>query len=120
LREEVAIIDRVEEKRKKLAPYLSDPKVLARLLCAISSINYSYQEWKKTVIWGANRRNKYEEVYDLVLELLADRSFSEYDQRLIKVNRSGIVRYHKPHCKAITHNKLLLMMRMVRLLTKSE
>ena len=73
LREETVLITKPAEKKQKLAPFIHDPKVLARLLCGISSINYPYLEWKMTLLWGISKRNKYEEVYNLVMELLADK-----------------------------------------------
>lgn len=76
LREEVALLSRPEERKRKLQPYLSDPKVLARLLCAIPSINYPYNEWKNTLLWGVGKRYKYEMVYDLVVGVLAGRDWS--------------------------------------------
>ena len=40
--EETALIEKKEDKLKKIKPYLSDPRVLARLLCGIQSIKYPY------------------------------------------------------------------------------
>jgi hypothetical protein len=71
--EETALIEKKEEKLLKVKPYLSDPRVLARLLCGIQSIKYPYQEWKKTILWGAAKRLKYENVRETVLEILAAR-----------------------------------------------
>ena len=69
--EETALIEKKVDKLKKINNYLSDPRILARLLCGISSVKYPYQEWKKTVLWGAAKRLKYEKVNELVLGILA-------------------------------------------------
>lgn len=69
--EETALIEKKEDKLLKVKPYLSDPRILARLLCGIQSFKFPYQEWKKTILWGAAKRLKYEKVREMVLEILA-------------------------------------------------
>lgn len=71
LSEEVIQVSSKEERARKLRPYMSDPKVLTRLLCGISSIQYDYKEWKKTLIWNAAERFKFEKVYEVIVEFLA-------------------------------------------------
>jgi len=69
--EETALIEKREEKLKKIRSYLSDPRILSRLLCGISSVKYPYQEWKKTILWGAAKRIKYEKLNEMILSILA-------------------------------------------------
>lgn len=48
---------------------MNNPNILTKLLCGISTIKYSYKEFRNSSIWNKAQRLRYEDVHEIVLKI---------------------------------------------------